>query len=110
MIHAVRRFMLAAAVLGALGCASTQAAQPSTAYVVSARPTHGAGGPTPQEPLPSQPRLGADGAAMASVAREAGIPTPEPAVPQHEPRFAGPTPQVPIPHHDGVARGLPSYD
>lgn len=110
MISTVRRFMLVVAVLGAVGCASTQTAQTAAVGGAPSRPVQTAGGPTPQEPLPGQLRIGgADSNAMANVTREGGIPTPEPAIPQHEPRMAGPTPQVPIPHHEGAGYGLPSY-
>ncbi len=38
----------------------------------------------------------------------AGIPTPEPARPVHDPQMAGPTPQVPIPVSGGVV-GSPAW-
>jgi len=38
----------------------------------------------------------------------AGIPTPEPARPTHEPQVAGPTPQVPIPVTGGGVAVMPT--
>ena len=48
------------------------------------------------------------GDVTASPFDPAGIPTPEPARPTHEPQVAGPTPQVPIPVTGGGVAVMPT--
>lgn len=93
--------LVAAMALGLNGCASSGApvdrptiATRSAAYLAS--------GPVPQDP---NPRGGVVAAEPRTYETTRGIPTPEPAVPQREPQFAGPTPQIPIP---GGRAGIPS--
>ncbi len=89
------------------GCASTGAAsQPAMAGVRANN--YLAAGPVPQDPNPHGVVMSASESprTLGDIDPRAGIPTPEPAAPQREIQFAGPTPQVPIPGsgHAGIPR------
>lgn len=91
--------LIVAMACGLGGCASTIATNHGT--VANGRGSnYFAAGPVPQDPNPHGVAVaGAD--ALRSLGdfdgRAGGVPTPEPAAPEHEIRLAGPTPQIPIP-------------
>lgn len=97
--------LVVAMALGLAGCASTVTAQHTT-VAVGRGSNYVASGPVPQDPNPH-------GVAVAATEnlrslgdpdlRGSGVPTPEPAAPEHEIRLAGPTPQIPIPRSGAMA-------
>jgi putative hemolysin len=97
--------MVVAMGLGLAGCASSGTAQ--HAHVAVGRGSNVvASGPVPQDPNPHGVAVAAS-ENLRSLGdpdlRGAGVPTPEPAAPEHEIRLAGPTPQIPIPRSGAVA-------
>ncbi len=98
--------LLVAMACGLGGCASTTVTNQS-AVAVGRGSNYLASGPVPQDPNPHGVAvMNAD--ALRSLGdydtRAAGVPTPEPAAPEHEIRLAGPTPQIPIPRGGRAAQ------
>lgn len=93
--------LVCAMALGLNGCASSGAAM-DRPTIATRSAAYLASGPVPQDP---NPRGGVVAVEPRAYEGTRGIPTPEPATPQREPQFAGPTPQIPIP---GGRMGLPT--
>ena len=89
------------------GCATTGGAASGTA---GGQGLAQSAGPTPQDPNPHGVAMARGDGAFGSGSVRDGTPTPEPAAPvDHETRFAGPTPQIPIPVHGGVRPTIGTY-
>jgi hypothetical protein len=99
--------MVVAMALGLAGCATSGATQ-NGGLALGRGSNYAASGPVPQDPNPHGVAI-ANAETFRSLGDNdghgAGVPTPEPAAPEHEIRLAGPTPQIPIPR--GGRAGMP---
>ncbi len=107
MRHLAALVLAAALAAGLGGCATTGSTGPGASG--GGEGSLQAAGPTPQDPNPHGVAMAHDGVFGAGAVRD-GVPTPEPAAPvEHETRFAGPTPQIPIPVHGGGRPSIGAY-